>query len=309
LVSRYGLIAFASSLDQAGPLTRDVRDAALLLQAIAGHDPRDATSLPNAVPDYLAALEGGIDGLRIGVVKELSGEGLQEGVRIRFQEAVRLLEKLGAKVDEVSLPTFDYGIDAYYLIAPAEASANLARYDGVRYGIRVDAEDNVKMNSLTRAAGFGTEVKRRVMLGTYALSAGYYDAYYGKAQKVRTLIIKDFGRAYRQFDLLLSPTSPTTAFRFGEKTQDPLTMYLSDVCTVPSSLAGAAAISVPCGLAPEDGLPVGLQFMARPLDETRMFRAAYAFEQELGFSDKPPTWKVEGRSPDPQKGSPGIGRG
>jgi aspartyl-tRNA(Asn)/glutamyl-tRNA(Gln) amidotransferase subunit A len=290
LVSRYGLIAFASSLDQAGPLTRDVRDAALLLQAIAGHDPRDATSLPNAVPDYAAALEGGIDGLRVGVVKELSGEGLQEGVRLLFQEAVKLLEKLGARVDEVSVPTFDYGIDAYYLIAPAEASANLARYDGVRYGIRVDAEDNVKMNSLTRAAGFGTEVKRRVMLGTYALSAGYYDAYYGKAQKVRTLIIKDFERAYRQFDLLLSPTSPTTAFRFGEKTQDPLTMYLSDVCTVPSSLAGAAAISVPCGLAPEDGLPVGLQFMAKPLDEATMFRAAYAFEQELGFSEKPPIW-------------------
>jgi aspartyl-tRNA(Asn)/glutamyl-tRNA(Gln) amidotransferase subunit A len=290
LVSRYGLIAFASSLDQAGPITRDVRDAALLLQAIAGPDRRDATCLPDAIPDYVAALDEGIAGLRIGVVTEFSGEGLQEGVKTRFDEAVGLFEKLGAEVGEVSLPTMDYGIDAYYLIAPAEASANLARYDGVRYGLRVDGEDIVKMNSRTRAAGFGPEVKRRIMLGTYALSAGYYDAYYGKAQKVRTLIIRDFERAYQEFDLLVSPTSPTTAFKFGEKTDDPLTMYLSDVCTVPTPLAGAAAISIPCGLAPEDGLPVGLQIMAKPLDETTMFRAAFAFEQEFGFSDRPPLW-------------------
>ncbi len=290
LVSRYGLIAFASSLDQAGPITRDVTDAALLLQAIAGHDPRDSTSLPGEVPDYSAALKGGIDGLRIGVVKEISGEGLQDGVRAKFQEAVAILEGLGAQIGEVSLPTFEYGIDIYYLIAPAEASSNLARYDGVRYGLRVEAEDVTSMNSLTRSAGFGPEVKRRIMLGTYSLSAGYYDAYYGKAQKARTLIIRDFERAYKDFDLLISPSSPTTAFRFGEKTEDPLTMYLSDICNVPTSLAGAAAISVPCGLAPEDGLPVGLQIMAKPLDESTMLRAAYAFEQELSFSDKPAMW-------------------
>ena len=290
LVSRYGLIAFASSLDQAGPITRDVRDAALLLQAIAGHDPRDSTSLPHPVPDYCVSLEEGIKGMRIGVVTELAGEGLQPGVRSRFEESVRILEKLGAEIGEVSLSTFEYGIDIYYLIAPAEASSNLARYDGVRYGLRVDGPDTFSMNARTRAAGFGAEVKRRIMLGTYSLSAGYYDAYYGKAQKARTLLIRDFERAYRDFDLLVSPTSPTTAFKFGEKTDDPLTMYLSDICTVPTSLAGAAAISVPCGLAPEDGMPVGLQFMAGPLDEVRLLRAAYAFEQELGFADKPPLW-------------------
>ncbi|MGH2773022.1 MAG: Asp-tRNA(Asn)/Glu-tRNA(Gln) amidotransferase subunit GatA [Actinomycetota bacterium] len=290
LVSRYGLIAFASSLDQAGPITRDVRDAALLLQAIAGHDPRDSTSLPHPVPDYSGSLEEGIGGMKIGVVTELAGEGLQPGVKGRFEESVRILEKLGAEIGEVSLSTFEYGIDIYYLIAPAEASSNLARYDGVRYGLRIDGPDTFSMNARTRAAGFGPEVKRRIMLGTYSLSAGYYDAYYGKAQKARTLLIRDFERAYRDFDLLVSPTSPTTAFKFGEKTDDPLTMYLSDICTVPTSLAGAAAISVPCGLAPEDGLPVGLQFMARPLDEVRLLRAAFAFEQELGFDAKPPIW-------------------
>lgn len=290
LVSRYGLIAFASSLDQAGPITRDVRDAALLLKAIAGHDPRDSTSLPGPVPDYMGVLEEGIDGLRIGVVKEISGDGLQPGVKQRFVEGVILLEKLGAQVGYVSLPTFEFGIDIYYLIAPAEASANLARYDGVRYGLRVDGADVVEMNSATRSLGFGSEVKRRIMLGTYALSAGYYDAYYGKAQKARTLLIRDFERAYRDFDLLVSPGSPTTAFKFGEKTEDPLTMYLSDICNVPTSLAGAAAISVPCGLSPDDGLPVGLQFMAQPLDESTMLRAAYAFERELRFDDKPPIW-------------------
>lgn len=282
LVSRYGMIAFASSLDQAGPFTRDVRDAALLLDAIAGQDPRDATSLPIDHPSYAASLEGGVDGMRIGVVKELSGEGLQEGVKVRFEEAVSVLETLGAEIGEVSLPSFEYGIDVYYLIAPAEASSNLARYDGVRYGLRVDGEDIVQMNSKTRAAGFGAEVKRRIMLGTYSLSAGYYDQYYGKAQKARTLIIRDFERAYGEFDLLVSPTSPTTAFGFGERTDDPLTMYLSDICNVPTSLAGAAAISVPCGLAPEDQMPVGIQIMAKALDEPTMFRAAYAFEQSRG---------------------------
>ena len=282
LVSRYGMIAFASSLDQAGPFTRDVRDSALLLDAIAGHDPKDATSLPIDHPSYAASLEGGVSGMRIGVVKELAGEGLQEGVKVRFEEAVAVLEKLGAEIGEVSLPSFEYGIDVYYLIAPAEASSNLARYDGVRYGLRVDGDDIVQMNSKTRAAGFGAEVKRRIMLGTYSLSAGYYDQYYGKAQKARTLIIRDFERAYGEFDLLVSPTSPTTAFGFGDRTDDPLTMYLSDICNVPTSLAGAAAISVPCGLAPEDQMPVGIQIMAKALDEPTMFRAAYAFEQSRG---------------------------
>jgi len=291
LVPRYGLIAFASSLDQAGPLTRDVRDAALVLQVIAGLDPKDSTSLPSPVPDYLAALENGIDGMKIGVVKEISGEGVDPAVQTRFREAVQILEKLGAQVGEVSLPTFGYGIDIYYLIAPAEASSNLARFDGVRYGLRVDGADVEQMNRATRAAGFGAEVKRRIMLGTYSLSSGYYDAYYLKAQKARTLIARDFARAYEEFDLLVSPSAPTTAFGIGEIT-DPLTMYLSDICTVPSSLAGAAAISVPAGLSADDGLPVGIQFMARPLDETTMLSAAYAFEQELGPLPKPPLWSA-----------------
>jgi len=290
LVSRSGLIAFASSLDQAGPFARSVADAALLLQVMAGRDPRDSTSLPNPVPDYSAHLDDGVEGLRVGVVSQLMGEGVQAGVRQRVQEAITLLGKLGAEVGEVSLPTFDAGIDVYYLIAPAEASANLARFDGVRYGLRVDGEDVAKMNSRTRAEGFGAEVKRRIMLGTYALSAGYYDAYYGKAQKARTLIIRDFARAYEDFDVLLSPTSPTTAFAIGEKTQDPLTMYLSDVCTVPTSLAGATAISIPCGVAPEDGLPVGLQLMGRALDEVTVLRAAHALEEELGPMPHPPLW-------------------
>ena len=293
-VSRSGLIAFASSLDQAGPITRCVTDAALLLQAMAGVDPRDATSLPDPPPDYLAHLADGVAGLRIGVVSQLMGEGVQPGVRARVEAAIALLGKLGAEIGEVSLPTFEFGIDAYYLIAPAEASANLARFDGVRYGVRVEAEDIVKMNSLTRAAGFGAEVKRRIMLGTYALSAGYYDAYYAKAQKVRTLIIRDFARAYSGYDLLCSPTSPTTAFGLGERTQDPLTMYLSDVCTVPTSLAGATAISIPCGLSPEDGLPVGFQIMGRALDEDRVLQAAFALEQELGPTDRPPSWSRSG---------------
>ena len=290
LVSRSGLIAFASSLDQAGPFTRCVEDAALLLKVMAGHDPRDATSLPGSVPDYSAHLSDGVAGLRIGVVKELMGEGLQSGVRTAVERAVGLLEALGAQVGQVTLPTFDFGIDAYYLIAPAEASANLARFDGVRYGVRVDGDDVAAMNSLTRAAGFGAEVKRRIMLGTYSLSAGYYDAYYGKAQKVRTLIIRDFARAYEDFDLLVSPTSPTTAFGFGEKTEDPLTMYLSDVCTVPTSLAGATAISIPCGLASEDALPVGIQLMGKALDEVTVLRAAFALERELMFPAGPPAW-------------------
>ncbi|MGQ0678355.1 MAG: Asp-tRNA(Asn)/Glu-tRNA(Gln) amidotransferase subunit GatA [Actinomycetota bacterium] len=292
LVSRFGLIAFASSLDQAGPITRDVRDSALMLQVIAGPDPRDSTTVPERPPDYVAALGRGIDGMKIGVIKQISDVGISTPVRTRFHEALLILEKLGAQIGEVSLPSFELGIDIYYLIAPAEASSNLARYDGVRYGLRVGGPDVEGMNRATRAAGFGDEVKRRIMLGTYSLSSGYYDAFYLKAQKARTLIARDFGRAYEQFDLLISPCAPTTAFGLGEKVQDPLTMYLSDICTVPSSLAGAAAISVPGGLSDEDGLPVGIQFMAPPLGEPAMLSAAYAFEQELSFSAKPPIWGV-----------------
>ncbi|HEX2057960.1 MAG TPA: Asp-tRNA(Asn)/Glu-tRNA(Gln) amidotransferase subunit GatA [Actinomycetota bacterium] len=294
LVSRYGMIAFASSLDQAGPITRTVKDAAALLGLAAGGDPRDSTCIPGERADFLAGIEDGIAGLRIGIMPELeSGEGTQPGVLGRVQEAYRRLEKLGATLEEVSLPSFEYGLSAYYLLAPAEASSNLARYDGVRYGHRgKGADDIVRMTSRTREEGFGAEVKRRVMLGTYALSAGYYDAYYGKAQKVRTLITRDLERAYESVDLVACPTSPTTAFELGSRTADPLAMYLSDVFTVPVNLAGNAAISVPCGTSPDDGLPVGLQLIAKSLDEPTMFRAAYAFEQDLGWIDSP-----EGRPP------------
>jgi aspartyl-tRNA(Asn)/glutamyl-tRNA(Gln) amidotransferase subunit A len=291
-VSRYGMIAFASSLDQAGPLTRTVEDAAALLTLAAGPDARDATSIPTQPPDFRAGIDAGISGMRIGIVKEFSGEGSDPGVRTRIDEAYTRLEKLGATLEEVSLPSFDHGISAYYLVAPAECSANLARYDGVRYGHRARGDDIIAMTSRTRDEGFGAEVKRRIMLGTYALSAGYYDAYYGKAQKVRTLIIRDLERVYTDVDLIACPTSPTTAFKIGERTADPLAMYLSDVFTVPVNLAGNAAISIPCGLSPDDGLPVGLQLIAKALDEPTMFRAAYAFEQDLGFATSP-----EGRPP------------
>jgi aspartyl-tRNA(Asn)/glutamyl-tRNA(Gln) amidotransferase subunit A len=288
LVSRYGLIAFASSLDHVSTFTRDVRDAATLLSAIAGHDPRDSTSLPEPVRDYSAGLEEGVRGLRVGVVESwLSGEGVEPGVAASVREAAERLARLGAEVDTVELPNAEYALSAYYLIAPAECSSNLARYDGVRYGHRApDAADVVEMNMRTRGEGFGQEVKRRIMLGTYALSAGYYDAYYGQAQKVRTLVIRDFAAAYERFDLLLSPTSPTVAFRLGEKTENPLAMYLADVFTIPADLAGVPAISIPSGLS--DGLPVGLQLMGRALDEATVLRAAWAFEQDLGFSDRPP---------------------
>jgi aspartyl-tRNA(Asn)/glutamyl-tRNA(Gln) amidotransferase subunit A len=286
LVSRYGMVAFASSLDQAGPIARTVSDAAALLQIAAGGDPMDSTSIPDPVPNYLEGIDGGIDGMRIGIVKEFQGGGTMSGVTALMDEAYTRLDKLGARLEEVSAPSFEFGISAYYLIAPAEASSNLARYDGVRYGLRVEeGEDVVAMTSKTRDIGFGDEVKRRIMLGTYALSAGYYDAYYGKAQKVRTLIIKDLERAYSKVDLIVCPTSPTTAFRLGERTDDPIAMYLSDIFTVPVNLAGNAAISVPAGLSGDDGLPVGLQVIAPALGEKAMFRAAYAFEQDLGWID------------------------
>ena len=277
LVSRYGLIAFASSLDQIGPFSTTVADAALLLDVIAGHDPLDSTSIPEPVPSYTEALGAGVSGLRIGLVTELMGEGIAPDVAARVREAAAALEAAGASVGEASIPAATYGLSAYYLIAPAEASSNLARYDGVRYGLRVDAPTTGEMMTATRTAGFGAEVKRRIMLGTYALSAGYYDAYYGKALKVRTLIIRDFAAAYEQFDLLLSPTSPTTAFRFGDKTADPLSMYLNDVCTIPTNLSGDAAISVPFGSG-DDAMPVGVQLLAPALGEVVMLRAAAVLE-------------------------------
>ena len=283
--SRYGLIAFASSLDTPGPLARTVLDAALLHEAISGHDPCDSTSVDAPVPPVVAAArQADVNGLRIGVVPELSGEGYQPGVLARFNEAVELLESLGAKVVEVSCPHFTYALPAYYLIAPSECSSNLARFDGMRYGLRVGDDgtrDAEEVMSLTRAAGFGPEVKRRIMLGTYALSSGYYDAYYGKAQQVRTLITRDFEAAFEQVDVLISPTTPTTAFSIGERADDPIAMYLADLCTIPSNLAGNAALSVPCGLAPEDGLPVGLQIMAPVLADDRVYRVAAAVEAAL----------------------------
>jgi len=275
-VSRYGLIAFASSLDQIGPFANTVEDAALLLEVIAGHDPMDSTSIPRPAPDLRAGLHRGVEGLRVGVVRELTGDGIAPDVAARVTAAADALSAAGAKVTEASVPAAIYGLSAYYLIAPAEASSNLARYDGVRYGMRVDAPNTPDMNLATRTAGFGDEVKRRIMLGTYALSAGYYDAYYGKAQKVRTLIIRDFAAAYADVDVLLSPTSPTTAFAFGAKS-DPLTMYLNDVCTIPSNLSGDPAVSVPYGVG-DDGLPVGVQIMAPALGEDTMLRVAAALE-------------------------------
>jgi aspartyl-tRNA(Asn)/glutamyl-tRNA(Gln) amidotransferase subunit A len=285
-VSRYGLIAFSSSLDQAGPCARTVLDAALLHETVAGHDPRDATSIDAPVPPVVdAARDGDVGGMRIGVVAQFTGEGYQPGVLGRFDEAVATLEKLGADVVEVSCPHFDYAMPAYYLIAPSEASSNLARYDAMRYGLRVGDDDAMsaeEVMALTREAGFGDEVKRRVILGTYALSAGYYDAYYGQAQKVRTLITRDFTAAFESVDVLVSPTTPTTAFRLGERVEDPLAMYLADLCTIPSNLYGGPAMSVPCGLAPDDGLPVGFQVMAPVQADDRMYRVAAALERALG---------------------------
>ncbi len=286
-ISRYGLIAFASSLDHVGTFARSVRDTATLLTAIAGPDPMDATSLPDAPPDFAAGLDAGIEGMRVGLVEEwLSTEGVQPGVRDSVRAAVDRMERLGASVDTVALPHAEYALSAYYLIAPAECSSNLARYDGVRYGYRWPGAATVEeMNLKTRGAGFGDEVKRRIMLGTYSLSAGYYDAYYGQAQKVRTLVIRDFQQAFERFDVLVGPTSPTVAFRLGEKTTDPWAMYLSDIFTIPSNLSGTPAISIPCGLS--DGLPVGFQIMGNLMDEATVLRAASALEQDVAFTARP----------------------
>ncbi|MCM2421811.1 Asp-tRNA(Asn)/Glu-tRNA(Gln) amidotransferase subunit GatA [Streptomyces sp. RKAG293] len=281
-VSRYGMVAFSSSLDQGGPCARTVLDAALLHEAIAGHDPLDSTSIDAPVPAVVeAARNGNVKGMRIGVVKEFGGEGYQAGVMQRFNESVELLRELGAEIVEISCPSFKLALPAYYLIAPSEASSNLARFDAMRYGLRV-GDDGTKsaeeVTALTREAGFGDEVKRRIILGTYALSSGYYDAYYGSAQKVRTLISRDFEAAFGTVDVLISPTTPTTAFPIGERVDDPMAMYLADLCTIPSNLAGNAAMSVPCGLAPEDGLPVGLQIIAPAMADDRLYRVGAAVE-------------------------------
>lgn len=275
-VSRYGLIAFASSLDQIGPFAHTVQDAALCFEAISGHDKADATSLPNQLESSVAAVTQGVEGKRIGVIEELSGEGIDADVLECFHASIKALEDAGAIVERVSIPAAIYGLGAYYVVAPAEASSNLARFDGVRYGNRVDGANVMEMNTNTRTAGFGPEVKRRIMLGTYALSAGYYDAYYGKAQRTRTLIAQEFDAAYERFDLLMSPTTPSTAFKFGAKT-DPMALYMCDVCTIPSNLSGHPAISVPFGVG-EDGLPVGVQFLAPMLQDARMFSAAAVLE-------------------------------
>ena len=285
-VSRYGLIALASSLDQVGPFARDVRDAALLLGAVAGHDRRDATSIQAPVPDYVAELSKGVAGLTLGLPDEYFIDGMDPDVERAVRAAIEVLKELGARLERVSLPTTKHSLAAYYLILPAEASSNLARYDGVKFGLRVPGRDLVEMESRTRAAGFGAEVKRRIMLGTYALSAGYYDAYYGKAQSVRTLVRREFAAAFARVDLIVAPTTPNVAFKHGEK-EDPLSMYLNDVFTIPGNLAGIPGISVPCGFS-VTGLPIGLQVLGRPLDEPRVLRAAYAYEQATPWRSRRP---------------------
>ncbi len=288
LVSRYGLVAYASSLDQIGPFGRSVEDTAILLGAIAGHDPKDSTSLKVEVPDYTQFLKPDLKGLRVGVITETFGEGLDPLVAGVVQKAIAQLKDLGAEIQEISCPRFRYGLPCYYIIAPSEASANLARYDGVKYGARQSSAENLlEMYTQTRAEGFGAEVKRRIMIGTYALSAGYYDAYYLKAQQVRTLIKQDFEAAFAKVDVLVSPTAPTTAFKAGEKTNDPLTMYLSDLMTIPVNLAGLPGLSLPCGF-DEQGLPIGLQLISNVLREDQLLHVAYAYEQATEWHQRQP---------------------
>ncbi|MGC9525167.1 MAG: Asp-tRNA(Asn)/Glu-tRNA(Gln) amidotransferase subunit GatA [Limnospira sp.] len=291
LVSRYGLVAYASSLDQIGPFGRTVKDAAILLNAIAGYDPKDATSLNVEIPDYTASLKPHLhprSKMKIGVIKETFGEGLDPVVEQAVTKAIDVLQSLGAEIQVISCPRFRYGLPTYYIIAPSEASANLARYDGVKYGFRnPDADNLIEMYAKTRAEGFGAEVKRRIMVGTYALSAGYYDAYYLKAQKVRTLIKEDFDRAFTQVEVLVCPTSPTTAFKAGEKTADPLSMYLSDLMTIPVNLAGLPALSIPCGF-DSQGLPIGMQLIGKVLGESRLLEVAHAYEQATPWHIKKP---------------------
>jgi aspartyl-tRNA(Asn)/glutamyl-tRNA(Gln) amidotransferase subunit A len=293
-VSRYGLVAFASSLDQIGPLTKDVEDTAIVLQAIAGHDPMDSTSVDVPVPDYRTELGRGVEGLRVGIPAEYFIEGLDPEVEAAVRAAIGVLEKLGARSEPVSLPHTEYGLAAYYLIAPAEASSNLARYDGVKYGLRVGrARDLIEMYSRTRAAGFGAEVKRRIMLGAYALSAGYYDAYYGKAQRVRTLVRRDFQQAFERVDVIAAPTTPGVAFKFGEK-EDPLQMYLNDVFTIPVNLSGLPGVSVPAGFTMA-GLPIGLQLIGRAFDEAMLLRVAHAYERATAWHERKPLLEAKPR--------------
>jgi len=296
LVSRFGLIAFASSLDQIGPFALTVEDTALLLQGIAGHDPRDSTSLSVPIPDYASLLTPdltqSLKGKKIGIIKETLGKGLEEEVKEAIGAAIAHLEAMGAEVQEISCPRFEYGIATYYIIAPSEASANLARYDGVKYGIRAEADNLLSMYGKTREAGFGAEVKRRIMIGTYVLSAGYYDAYYLKAQKVRTLIKQDFERAFSQVDILLTPTTPSPAFLAGSKTSDPLSMYLSDLMTIPVNLAGLPALSLPCGFS-QAGLPIGLQMIANVLREDLLLQVAYGYEQSTDWHKRQAWQKLE----------------
>ena len=287
-VSRYGLVAFASSLDQIGPFAKNVRDAATLLGVIGGHDRRDSTSVPQSVPDYAAALTGDIKGLKLGLPKEYIIGGLDPEVKAAVDAAVRQFEKLGAEIVEISLPHTDYAAVAYYIIAPAEASANLARFDGIRYGARVDGADPIELYSKTRGAGFGAEVKRRIILGTYVLSSGYYDAYYLRAQKVRTLVRNDFLKAFEKVDAIVTPTTPTAAFKIGEKSDDPLQMYLCDVFTLACNLAGICGISIPCGFTKSPKLPIGLQLLGKPFGEETILKIAHAYEQSTDWHSQKP---------------------
>ncbi len=287
MVSRYGLVAFASSLDQIGPLTRDVEDCAALLNVICGHDRNDSTSIDADVPDYKKFLRQDIKNIKVGVPRELMVEGIDREVKKAVEMALKLVEEMGGSVEEVSLPSLEHALSVYYIIAPSEASSNLSRFDGVRYGYRnMEQKTLRKMYRKSRAEGFGNEVKRRIMIGTYCLSAGYYDAYYEKAQRVRTLIINDFKKAFGKYDVLISPTSPTTAFKIGERTEDPLTMYLSDICTIPVNLAGLPAISIPAGLS-SGRLPIGLQIIGNILREDNVLRTAHNLEKAIGFTGKP----------------------
>lgn len=288
LVSRFGLVAYASSLDQIGPFGHTVEDTAILLQSIAGYDSKDSTSLKVEIPDYTRSFSTDLKGLKIGIIKETFGEGLDDIVAQTVDRAVQELVKLGATVKEISCPRFRYGLPIYYIIAPSEASANLARYDAVKYGIREESENLLEMYTRTRAKGFGAEVKRRIMLGTYALSAGYYDAYYLKAQKVRTLIKEDFDNAFQDVDVLISPTAPTTAFKAGEKTDDPLSMYLSDLMTIPVNLAGLPGMSIPCGFDSQN-LPIGMQLIGNVLREDILFKVGYAYQQATDWHSKSPS--------------------
>ncbi len=287
-VSRYGLVAFASSLDQVGPFTKDVRDAAILLEVLSGLDPRDSTSVPQAVPRYAAGLTGDIKGLKIGLPKEYRVGGLDPEVNEAVQAAVKKLQALGAEVVEISLPHTDYAVATYYIIATAEASANLARFDGIRYGLRVEGKDPVSLYGNTRGAGFGPEVKRRIILGTYVLSSGYYDAYYLRAQKVRTLIRRDFLKAFEQVDVIVTPTTPTAAFKAGEKSDDPLQIYLSDIFTISCNLAGICGVSLPCGFTANPKLPIGLQLLGKPFGEETMLKIAHAYEQCTAWHKEKP---------------------